>query len=398
MKTHRNRYTSLLLALVLCFLPCAAALAKTNEPALPTFTAEDYVKLGELREQVTGGWHQTYAAKGREIEVKADIPWMPDADECPIVQVEGFGKGNTKEDLLEPFRKHNLLLDAVGESPVVLFAYDESIWAPGSYKGMRVTPQDLTFYRDETPTEQAENVDLTYEEFIDKVNHDIELLTGLTLDNFIIEKTTVQGPVYKAKEKNGEVVLGEAYLKCGSYAITGPQQFYGIPMVRAMYTTPDDMPEGYLTYSYSSSENFSILLGGSKEVAVHTPDVPLLSFDAIKSTIEGHIETGHLRGINGMKFGYLAAYQGSQNDRIWLLMPVWCVEGGYAKDPNTEKHIMPYHDPRDTDGSLTVPLAYGDYYFSAQTGELLNTSILSKKPAGIPVWDIITWEDVGGNR
>lgn len=91
MQTHKNRYISLPLALVLCFLPCAAALAKTNEPALPTFTAEDYVKFSELREQVKGGWHQTYTAKGREIEVKADIPWMPDADECPIVQVEGFG-------------------------------------------------------------------------------------------------------------------------------------------------------------------------------------------------------------------------------------------------------------------------------------------------------------------
>lgn len=55
---------------------------------------------------------------------------------------------------------------------------------------------------------------------------------------------------------------------------------------------------------------------------------------------------------------------------------------------------MPYHDPRDRDGSLTVPLTYGNYFYSAQTGEKLPTALLTQKDRQLPAGEIVTWENL----
>lgn len=59
---------------------------------------------------------------------------------------------------------------------------------------------------------------------------------------------------------------------------------------------------------------------------------------------------------------------------------------------NADVAWMPYYDPRDKDGSLTVPTGYSDYYYSAQTGEMIQTSIVtgSDDHGPLPVGDLVT--------
>ncbi len=56
---------------------------------------------------------------------------------------------------------------------------------------------------------------------------------------------------------------------------------------------------------------------------------------------------------------------------------------------------MPCHDKRDRDGSLTVPVSYGDYIYSAQTGEMIQTNCLTGRPDDpLPALEIVTWESI----
>jgi len=100
-----------------------------------------------------------------------------------------------------------------------------------------------------------------------------------------------------------------------------------------------------------------------------------------------------MRGVDEMEFGYQICCRDTADGRQWLTLPVWRVLGGYSKDVNKE-HVMPYYDKRDTDGSQTVPEAYRDYYYSAQTGEMINTHAYTKDGKPIPAGEILTWDDV----
>ena len=56
---------------------------------------------------------------------------------------------------------------------------------------------------------------------------------------------------------------------------------------------------------------------------------------------------------------------------------------------------MPDHDMRDRHGSLTVPIGYGDSFYSGQTGEMLPTLILTEREDPLPAREIVTWESIG---
>lgn len=359
------------------------------------FTADDYVSLPDLRKEAMSGWHETYTAKGREVVANVDIRWMPQAQTCPIVQVEGWGK-QVDQAAFEPYMDKPDTRSAQRENFIhVAWMERDTMVIPENtnYNGRTVTPQDLTFYDGEVPTETPENVDLDYEEFLKKVSVDIGSFSKFTMDDFRIDTVKVEGVTYLAKEKNGELIKGKPFTKMGDYYLYAKQLFHGIPVISPQAGWGNS-PGGCLRYYYGNPRYYHFTLAGSLELGVHTPDVPLLSFDAIKRVLEKQIEEGKLRGVDEMEFGYIAFYQEKTDKRTWLMMPVWRLKGGYTEDPKKEK-VMPYHDERDRDGSLTVPMGYGDYFYSAQTGELIPTLNLTEREDPLPASDIVTWESLG---
>ena len=382
------------LALAVIMLPSVVPSFSAFAQSKTEFTADDYVSLPDLRKEAIAGWHETYTDKGREVTANVDIRWMPEADTCPIVQVQGWGK-QVDPKAFEPYKdKPNTrssqqdFLIAVGLTDRDTKVFPEIT----NYHGRTVTPQQLTLYGGEVPNETPENVDLDYTGFLKKVNEDIGSFSNFTLDDFRIDTLSIEGVTYQAKEKNGELIKGDPFTKMGKYYLYAKQLFHGIPVVSSQ-GGPINSPGGYLRYTYSNPTYYSFTLAGSVGVGVHTQDVPLLSFDAIKRVLVKQIEEGKLRGVDEMEFGYFAFYQGKKDNRTWLMMPVWRLKGGYTKDPNREK-VMPYHDARDRDGSLTVPMGYGEYFYSAQTGEMLPTSILTEREDPLPAMEIVTWESI----
>ena len=377
--------TLLGLTLALVSTSLGNALAKETQ----AFTSADYVSLATLREQAAQGWVQTYTAKGRSIEVNVgEIP-MPAAVECPVIEVTPWGKGDVQSDIFESQWDTKLLKSAMFDNRVVASFWDNSLST--NYTGRTETPEDFIFENGAIPTQPPQGMDMDYEAFLGQVNRDLQLISKLTLDDFLLKELRARGITYQAKERNGEVVLGDPITKNGDYSLLAYQRVRGIPMLDVQ-NMAEDVPIGMLRYFYANAQNFHFALYAAKEEAVRIPDIPLLSFPAFKRVLEAQIEAGHLRGVDKLDFGYLAFYEGSKNSRVWLLLPVWRIEGGYTKDANTKNEVMPYHDPRDTDGSITYPMGYSHYFYSAQTGDMLPTgSLVQKNDVRIPAWDVEMW-------
>ena len=387
--TCRITLFCLTLAMVFGSRPMGSAFAKEGQ----SFTFEDYVTLGELRGQVAA-WAQTYPLAEYTVEIDVQKPRMPEVDACPIIEVRGWGKeyGDVSGDVFAPLQVHNLTSsDASGLGLRFNADYDD-FWYHRGYRGPKEDAWISYFFNGEVPPVQPDGVDVTYSEFLDKANRDLNLISEFSLEDFSIEKLSVSGIAYQLKKQNGEMVRGNPIMKSGYYQIWAYQKFYGIPML-PLDGGIEEMPEGRLLYAYADAERFGMELLPAKELSVLAEDVPLLSFRALQRVMEVHIASGNLRGVAGMEFGYFPCYQGNKGTRTWTLIPVWRVEGGYTQNPrDLQQKVMPYQDVRDKDGSMTVPRTYGYCYFSAQTGELLPTAIIKGNNAqAIPVGEILTW-------
>lgn len=109
--------------------------------------------------------------------------------------------------------------------------------------------------------------------------------------------------------------------------------------------------------------------------------------------LESQIHAGKLRGVDEMQFCYLPFLQKDEQGSHWILQPVWQVLCGYTEDPSNEQ-VMPYYAKSDTDGSLTVPEEYNDYFYNAQTGEMVQVYPLTRDRDPQPAYEILTWEDI----
>jgi len=353
--------------------------------------ANQYVSLTTLREQAAEGWHETYESHGREVIADVNTVTMPEADACPVLQVEAIAFDADALAAVEdtPNISVNVYRDIVLN--VDLKVDHRKIFLDEWYGGIMDTDQEINCENGEAPTEDALECDLTNAQFRARVNRALTDLMGLTLEDYRFDDFSVEGPYYKAKTRNGELVRGDLLTTTGCYAMRATQLLNGIPVLDCF---ADDTPTGWIVYDYFSPGWYTYQFGGTHVAAVQETDVPLLSFTAMKAVLETQIEAGTMRGIDEMEFGYLNCYQKTDAGKQFITVPVWRVLGGYSTDLNKE-HVMPYYDERDTDGSLSVPEAYRDYYYNAQTGEMLQTCAFTHTLDPIPAGEILTWDSVG---
>lgn len=380
---------ALLTIAILIALAPLNALAQTSSG----IAAADYVSLAELRTQALSGWHETYTANGREVAANVAIDWMPDAEVCPVVQIEMF---SIPEDdkRLTPYREYQDVWVYTGLANLYIQVMDDEVNCETNgedYRGLQGWKQRIEYRNNLQPIEDAQDCDLTYPQFLDKINSALLPFDGLTLDDFYVSYLVVNGPEYNAKIENGELVFGAQKTRTGNYSLDGLRLFEGIPAFEVYW---DDAPRTSLGYSYWSPAGYSFYLGTTRQVGIEIADVPLLSFSAMKAALEKQIASGNLRGVDEMEFGYLPFYAGKKAERRWVLLPVWRVLGGYTSDANTTKEVMPYYDERDTDGSLSVPKEYDNWYYNAQTGEQLPATPVRDGSNPLPMCQPLTWHDL----
>lgn len=346
--------------------------------------AEEYVTIAELREQAKAGWNETYTAKGREVVANVEMDWFPEeADACPLVTVEPLV---IEEDdpRLDKWEGPNSAIYALPDRIVIDVTNDKKyrLVNPVDYRGKYL--RDSFIYHDgETPDRPAEDVDITYDEFLTMFEADLLELTGLALEDIHVDEVRVNSPSYKSRKVNGEIVRGDKLTAAGCYYLFAHQLIQGVPVLG----THQAIDKGRVQYAYYMPEYLLLCFWSVTNPTVIEEDLPLLSFDAFKGKLEKLIDEGKLRGVDGMRFGYGACKDGD----TWKLVPVWMVTCGYTDDPNTKKNVLPY---TDKSGDLVHPEGYGEYYFSAQTGERLKRYELSRYEESLRMPKILTWDDV----
>ena len=360
-----------LLAVCLC-LPCALA------------GAEDYVSLPELRAQAARGWHRTYQANGRKVVADADVAPLPEAKTCPLVQVEGVGD-EVDDALFDVYRRMRCCDVYNLPCSINVDVIDKrTVFPEGNHlRGEIWLDQDEVYLDGEIPPRPPENVDMSYAEFIARIDGDLSRLTGLTLDDFVVEWVTVSGMTYETVQKDGEACRGKRASVMGRYALQAVQHIRGIPILDT-FGKNGAVPGGRLLYCYANPQYFYFQFACSKEAGVREEDLPLLSFDSFLEKLEALIDAGNLRGVDGLAFGALAC----QEDDKWYLFPVWQVTGGYTQNPSDER-VLPY---LGEDGNRVVPEAYNQHYFNAQTGEYIDGPSYRRSERAIPLPPYLTWQ------
>lgn len=177
-----------LLAALLMLMTCAAA--------------EEYVTLGELREQAKAGWNETYTAKGREVVAKAEMDWFPEADVCPLVSVDPLVI-EEDDERLDKWRDlpHGEFFEDLPDRVIIrVHNHNRYQLAPiGSWTGKRLVDQ-YSFYDGEIPDRQPEDCDITFEEFMAMFEEDMFEITGLSLEDIHIDEVKLSSPQYKGKK------------------------------------------------------------------------------------------------------------------------------------------------------------------------------------------------------
>lgn len=361
-----------LLAVLLALALCAGARAET------------YVTLAELREHAAQGWHETYQAHGKEVAVDVDVLPMPEVDACPVVQVEPIG-AKKDDSRFDPYRKQGWDIYAFGGSMTLQKIVSKSFYEPRSnaYRGKWWCDREICL-NGERPTTTPENVDITYDEFLALLEGHLNALTGLHLSDYRIERVEVSQRNYMTKLVDGVETPGEPLTKTGGYSLNACQVVHGMPVFDHYFD--NDEPQGELMFRYCVPDYQYMTICGVKEIAVCEEDVPLLPFDAFIDRLEALIDAGRLQGVDEMEFGYVPY----QDGKTYKLVPTWRVLGGYTEDLS-EEHVMPYVEE---EGNLVHPEPYGDYFFNAQTGELMEVRLDKHNNWHPPLMpDVITWAD-----
>ena len=346
--------------------------------------AEEYVTIAELREQIKEGWNETYTAKGREVVANVEMDWFPEeAEACPLVTVDPLV---IEEDdpRLDKWEGPHSVIYALPDRLVIDVTNERKYRRvnPADYRGKYL--QDSYIYADgEIPDREAEDCDITYAEFLEMFKEDLFELTGLTLEDIHIDELRVNSPSFKSRKVNGEVVRGDKLTNAGCYYIFAKQLVQDIPVLGSHQS----MDNGRIQYGYYMPEYRFLVFWSMTNPTVVKEDLPLLSFDAFKGKLEKLIDAGKLRGVDAMRFGYGVCKDGE----AWKLVPVWMVTCGYTDDPNYEKHVMPYED---SDGSIVHPIGYREYYFNAQTGEMMEYYEINRYEDSLRMPKILTWDDV----
>ena len=274
---------------VLAALAAAVLLATASAAS-----ADGYVTLAELSKQAAEeGWHQVYEVDGKTLVTDAGIR-LPSADTCPILRIEPLGRdeGDSVFDAYRAQKNAQIAADDKGLTVEVINDESRLPVAREDWGTNVVQPSD--FYDGEIgPQSTPENVDLTYDELLKRIDGALESLLAVSLSDFQIDTVQVSQPAYEQE-------TGRPLTKMGQYTVTATQLFHGIPLLDG---AAHDRPNGQMIYGYSCPDCYSFTFACSKETGVQEEDVPLLPFDAIKAKGQALIDAGADLRLRGLQTG-----------------------------------------------------------------------------------------------
>lgn len=336
----------ILLIVLLCLSAPLSALAKA-----PTST------LADLRAETAEGWHETYTAHGRTIQIDAPIT-LPDTEAFPILTVRLAPAPLTQGEAAA-------LMDGIAT-----YSERDDEWVERFASGLgslRLINRDgyFTYTRSASFDALCDEADWRTLDYrvgnlhLDALDWDAPLIdnSSLTLrdvEAFLygqIERffgTQVQGQLDQATIMGAySTRKGKAVTPYGGYLLHYRQIFDGIPVLRRvleLYNQSEarlPAPEEHLGYGgemtvYQADEQeYGLWLKLYTQQDTPYADVPLCSFATVKAELEKKIDAGLLRGVKSVQLGYIAYPDPKDNTLFWLL-PGWVIEGDVYPDAKTE--------------------------------------------------------------
>lgn len=295
--------------------------------------AEEYITYGELKEELSGGWHETVGKTTVDIDFS-----LPDTDTLAVLKVSP--RPPVDDALLEryvPDAQENICND-----PGHIFQF---------YNG----PEDN---RESYVIKSAEKGD----EYFGTVKPDRAFLNGLTFDSLLKNLDAEMQYLWgeKLNDQDWEISYNVGhYVGVDSMHVTANQVMRGL-------TTPYHsmlcMQTWDRDYYY-----FWMMLWQEDQVVVE--DLPLCSLEKVKEDLRKGLKSGNLLSVESVGLVYEPFKQ--ENGEIWLI-PVWRVWA-------------------ETDFLGMQPTF--SYYYSAQTGKKIGFEGYWEN--GYPMQErIVEWENV----
>jgi hypothetical protein len=216
-------------------------------------------------------------------------------------------------------------------------------------------------YADNSPLTVQEAFDIAVERFHDVFDESISIVAqDIGLEDRYYDKKT-----------------GEPIREKGGYLFMCRQVFHGIPhavsVKRTFKNFRDDITDGEKYYNdffvrtaIVDAESYCFDCSLLQETAVVYKDIPLLSFDPVKTAIEDLIKKGNIRNVYSVQLSYVLYDNPDDLNNSYILVPSWVAWCEYYK---TAKDEMSEFDKN----SMYFDTAYyHPIIVNAQTGVLIN--------------------------
>ena len=377
MKSRNIATTAFLLSILMCVVFADHAMA-----GIPLYS------LSQIGEQTKEGWHRSYHAHGRTIEVDTPI-LVPEVDFFPAIKVAPA----TPSDLV-PITDKNALWGHIEDDveidniPFCFRWFSPSNQLMNELAVAYPPPQGVSIYSNILSVNELEwdtayavrnpstvrNADTLLRRIwaqyfpelpLDTIPYRVE--AGMGARPFNVDTMEYYGDEWEAFEGSLDVIFHQVIHGILFFG-TMEQSFEGGTILnsRTFYRGrgPFCMVRmgGNVLSEKHTKEIEHVQIMGVQEVALIAEDLPLCGIEQVISAYEKLIDQGKLRRVDNLRLGYVGWYNKNEQDTL-TLMPTWVAEGVLIKDPKRE----PYSQDtsiRDTEFAYIM--------VNAQTGELVE--------------------------
>ena len=347
----------------------------------PASASTKYLTIGELREEVNEGWHETYEAYGRTIAIDVEVD-VPQTDFFPVLRIKKAAA--VPETLLKGYESsvnsdNYLVISKTPPNP--LKHTNASAWFKESYT---LEPDEISW-----DDHLAEGSPLTAKEAMELLLRELsQFFVPENIDTLELNSLWVRSRLYAYDRK--AKTFGDPLNAMGSYEFDFFQELEGIPVLVDGQRSFSPQIQGE-KIPPATRVNANIFADGFFDIDAHLvevvdtaqPDVPLLCFEEVKGEYEKLIKAGLLRDVFSVRLGYILSVDPVDKEMYWAT-PAWVLRGVVYDDAKQEAPPAT-EDTQDTrpvrnkivDGQRGIPI--GDN----------NASITRRQ---VPAW--LTWDQI----
>ncbi|MEG0758642.1 MAG: hypothetical protein RR505_09550 [Raoultibacter sp.] len=346
--------------------------------------ADDYYSMAQLRQQAGIAWEKSYTAHNRRIDMDVEIH-LPEAEQVPVLRIAPREPAVISQQLMDGVDEFE---NTVGRMYIV--KKPDPMAVPSQDIGSRIAYHRVAELDDGAV--YAKNNTLTWGEAKAEAKRQFDQW-GLSQTHFDLEHPsdchTNQGYALVTDELWDEK-QNQAYGERGYYLICAQQLLHGVPLwtdIRETfrhYRLEPILNLGRATFALDQlSGGYNLFAAAVDEIGMLAEDIPLCSFEKVRSAYEAKIASGNIRQADQLTFAYMVFRGDDKTD--YIAFPCWILRCLYKSNPKDAVKVPDGLTWLQTDQVL-------DLVVNAQTGELIEPYDKSRERDQLPQW--FSWQEV----